>query len=145
MQWREFAAGAACSVLALHALIAAAADPRTTPAQAQQIETAYMFTGAMVTLLDGVVDWEHDFAAGELSYAGLYEDHALLAQALALAAREASRHSSELRNGAHHLMTLAAPPPTGARRRGPVTRTYAPRLRSCAASCAGSCSSRCSR
>jgi tetraprenyl-beta-curcumene synthase len=56
LQWREFAAGAACSVLALHALIAAAADPHTTPEQAQAIDTAYLFTGAMVTLLDGVVD-----------------------------------------------------------------------------------------
>jgi tetraprenyl-beta-curcumene synthase len=108
LQWREFAAGAACSVLALHALIAAAADPRTTPAQAQAIEQTYLFTGAMVTLLDGVVDHEHDAATGTLSYAGLYEDSALLAQALALAAREASRRSRDLHNGAHHLMTLAA-------------------------------------
>ncbi len=108
LQWREFAAGAACSVLALHALIAAAADPRTTAAQARRIETTYLFTGAMVTLLDGVVDQERDLAAGALSYAGLYEDPALLAQALACATREASRHSNELRNGAHHLMTLAA-------------------------------------
>jgi tetraprenyl-beta-curcumene synthase len=107
LQWREFAAGAACSVLALHALIAAAADPHTTSTHAQAIEQAYLFTGATVTLLDGVVDHEHDAAMGELSYAGLYEDPALLAQALAQTAREASRHSAELRNGAHHLMTLA--------------------------------------
>jgi tetraprenyl-beta-curcumene synthase len=108
LQWREFAAGAACSVLALHALIAAAADPRTTPAHAQEIETAYLFTGTMVTLLDGVVDHERDAAADAHSYAGLFEDPVLLAQALTCAAREASRHSGELRNGAHHLMTLAA-------------------------------------
>jgi tetraprenyl-beta-curcumene synthase len=108
LEWREFAAGAACSVLALHALIAAAADPRTTPAHAQEIETAYLFTGAVVTLLDGVVDRERDLAAGAYSYAGLYEDQALLAQALAAAAREAAHRARELQNGAHHLMTLAA-------------------------------------
>jgi tetraprenyl-beta-curcumene synthase len=108
LQWREFAAGAACSVLALHALIAAAADPRTTTAEARAIDDAYLFTGAMVTLLDGVIDREQDLATGELSYAGLYEHPALLAQALAQAAREAARRSAELRNGAHHLMTLAA-------------------------------------
>ncbi len=107
LQWREFAAGAACSVLALHALIAAAADPRTTPAEAHAIDAAYLFAGAMVTLLDGLVDQERDVLAGELSYAGLYEDPALLAQALVQTAREASRRSTELRNGAHHLMTLA--------------------------------------
>jgi tetraprenyl-beta-curcumene synthase len=108
LQWREFAAGAACSVLALHALIAAAADPRTTPEHAEAIERAYLFTGAVVTLLDGVVDRERDLAAGAHSYAGLYEDETLLAQALAAATREASRHTRELQNGAHHLMTLAA-------------------------------------
>jgi tetraprenyl-beta-curcumene synthase len=107
LQWREFAAGAACSVLTLHALIAAAADPHTTSAHAQAIEQAYLFAGATITLLDGVVDHEHDAAMGELSYAGLYEDPALLAQALAQTAREASCHSAGLRNGAHHLMTLA--------------------------------------
>ncbi|HTC58555.1 MAG TPA: DUF2600 family protein [Solirubrobacteraceae bacterium] len=107
LQWREFAAGAACSVLALHALIAAAADPRTTPAEAHAIDTAYLYAGAMVTLLDGLVDQELDALIGELSYAGLYEEPALLAQALAQTAREASHRSAELRNGGHHLMTLA--------------------------------------
>jgi len=106
--WREFAAGAACSVLALHALIAAAADPRTTVADAQEIDSAYLFTGAMVTLLDGVVDRERDAETGALSYVALYDDQAMLTQALAQAAREATRRSGELRNGAHHLMTLAA-------------------------------------
>ncbi|MGC2375336.1 MAG: DUF2600 family protein, partial [Solirubrobacteraceae bacterium] len=105
--WREYLAGAACAVLTLHALIAAAADPRTTPAEAREIDAAYLFTGAMVTLLDGIVDQERDTETGALSYISLYEDPALLAQALARTARAASRRSGELRNGAHHLMTLA--------------------------------------
>lgn len=108
LAWREFLAGAACSVLALHALIAAAADPRTTPADALAIETAYLYTGAVVTLLDGVIDHAEDAAAETLSYAALFEDRQLLALALAQTAQQAARRSAQLRNGSHHLMTLAA-------------------------------------
>src|SRR4029077_4164601 len=42
LQWREFLAGAAASVLAVHALISAAADYRTTCEQAAAIDTAYL-------------------------------------------------------------------------------------------------------
>jgi tetraprenyl-beta-curcumene synthase len=106
-QWREFLAGAASSVLALHALIAAAADPLTTPAEAEQIDAAYLSIGVIVTLLDGLIDRDNDAEAGTLSYVALYEDPALLTHALAYAAREASHRSGELRNSAHHVMTLA--------------------------------------
>lgn len=108
LAWREFLAGAACSVLALHALIAAAADPRTSAADAQAIEAAYLYTGAVVTLLDGVIDHAEDAAAGTLSYAALFEDRQLLALALAQTAQQAAWRSAQLRNGPHHLMTLAA-------------------------------------
>jgi tetraprenyl-beta-curcumene synthase len=107
LQWREFLLGAASSVLALHALIAAAADPRTTPAEAEEIDAAYLSICVMATLLDGLIDQQSDTDAGALSYIALYEEPALLAQALACSAREASRKSGELRNGPHHLMTLA--------------------------------------
>lgn len=107
LHWREYLAGAASSVLALHALIAAASDPRTTSADADRIEEAYLSICVVVTLLDGLIDHHRDDAAGELSYISLYEDPQLLAETLACAAREASRKSAELRNGAHHVMTLA--------------------------------------
>lgn len=105
--WREYLAGAASSVLALHALIAAAADPRTSAEDARRIDAAYMSIAAVVTLLDGTVDHARDTRAGELSYAGLYEDPRLLAQALTHAAREATERAMELPAGAHHLMMLA--------------------------------------
>ena len=108
LQWREFLAGAASSVLALHALIAAAADPRTTPEHADQIERAYLSICVVVTMLDGLVDHHDDAREERLSYAGLYEDTALLAMALGRAAREAARQSQTLPNSAHHLMTLAS-------------------------------------
>lgn len=107
LAWREYLAGAASSVLALHALIAAAADPRTTPEQAERLDAAYLSIAAVVTLLDGLVDHARDSRAGELSYASLYDDPRLLAQALSQTAQDASARALELSAGAHHLMTLA--------------------------------------
>jgi tetraprenyl-beta-curcumene synthase len=107
LQWRELLAGAASSVLSVHALIAAAADARTTPARAVQIEHTYLSICVLLTLLDGVVDQERDERTGELGYVALYDDRALLAQALGQATRRAAAQARELSDGAHHLMMLA--------------------------------------
>ncbi|HVR04804.1 MAG TPA: DUF2600 family protein, partial [Solirubrobacteraceae bacterium] len=106
--WREQLAGAAASVLTLHALIAAAADPATTSSDAQRIDEAYVAICALATLLDGIVDREADIASGRRSYASLYDEEPLLANALAGLVREGAAACARLRNGAHHLMTLAA-------------------------------------
>ncbi len=108
LEWRELLAGTASSVLVLHALIAAAADPRTTRAEAEDIEAAYLATCVLVTLLDGLVDRTRDVQRGELSYAQLYESPELLAQTLMDAAGQASRKARALRHGVHHTMTLAS-------------------------------------
>lgn len=107
LAWREYVAGAASSVLALHALIAAAADPRTTCEQAEQLDAAYLSIAAVVTLLDGLIDHARDREAGELSYASLYDDPRLLARALSDTVQLASARAMELPGGPHHLMTLA--------------------------------------
>jgi tetraprenyl-beta-curcumene synthase len=60
LQWRELLAGAASSVLVMHALIAAAADPSTTPEEAGEIESAYLSTCTVLTLLDGLADHDQD-------------------------------------------------------------------------------------
>jgi hypothetical protein len=60
LQWRELLTGAASSVLVMHALIAAAADPSTTPEEAGEIESAYLSTCTVLTLLDGLVDHDQD-------------------------------------------------------------------------------------
>jgi hypothetical protein len=105
--WREQLAGAACSVLALHALIVAAADPRTTPADADRLCAAYLPLCALMTLLDGLVDREHDANAGHLGYVGLYEHDPELSQALACAAGACMQASRPLRARSHHTMLLA--------------------------------------
>jgi tetraprenyl-beta-curcumene synthase len=114
LPWRELLAAAASSVLVIHALIAAAADPGTTGVQAAEIETAYLSTCVLLTLLDGLVDHDEDTraanasgAAAGLGYLGLYEDRREeLSQTLTGAARRAAMQARALPNGPHHLMVL---------------------------------------
>jgi tetraprenyl-beta-curcumene synthase len=65
LEWREYAAGCASSVLGAHALIAAAADPVSTERDASSIDSAYLAIGAVITILDSVVDHSHDCARGD--------------------------------------------------------------------------------
>jgi hypothetical protein len=123
LEWRQLLAGAASSVLAVHALIAAAADPRTTPEDAVEIEAAYLSTCTVLTLLDGLVDHDQDTRAGtedgdddgipptpggigSLGYISWYEDPGELSQALIDAAKRAAIQAGALPNGPHHAMTL---------------------------------------
>ena len=114
LQWRELLAGSASSVLAVHALIAAAADPATTEDEGEAIERAYLHTCVQLTLLDGLVDHEQDvrmqdagaLGSGGLGYIGLYEDREELARTLTDAATRAAAHARALRHGPHHAMTL---------------------------------------
>jgi tetraprenyl-beta-curcumene synthase len=107
LQWREFAAGAASSVLAVHALIAAAATPWLTREEAVELETAYLSICVLITVLDSLVDRDEDTRAGEPGFIGLYEDLDPLAETLARVAARAVRHAGAVRGGAHHVMTLA--------------------------------------
>jgi tetraprenyl-beta-curcumene synthase len=107
LDWREYLAGCAAAVLTLHALIAAAADPRTTPQEAVAIDAAYMSICAVTTLLDATVDEREDAENGERAYIELYESAELLSLALADTARAAARQAAALPSGPHHLMTLA--------------------------------------
>jgi tetraprenyl-beta-curcumene synthase len=106
LQWRELLAGAASSVLAVHALVAAAADVRTTTAQAARIEHAYLSICVLLTLLDSLTDQERDERAGEAGYISLYDDRELLAQTLAGSASRAAAKARGLSHGAHHVMML---------------------------------------
>ena len=119
LQWRELLAGAASSVLALHALIAAAAAPGTTPGVAEEIASAYLSTCVLLTLLDGLVDHDDDTLASEAGtdgagalgapapgYIGLYADRDELAQTLADATRRAADRARALRDAPHHTMIL---------------------------------------
>lgn len=107
--WRELAAGAGSSVLVLHALIAAAANPHTTVEHAAQIEAAYLSTCVLLTLLDGLVDYEQDLSSGSSQcpgYISLYEDREQLPELLCQWSRRALLQARALANGPHHVMVL---------------------------------------
>jgi tetraprenyl-beta-curcumene synthase len=104
--WQEFLAGAASSVLAVHALIVVAADERTTPQEAAEIDTVYLSICALSTMLDSLVDYYRDTQAGQAGYIRYYQNHDLLTRDLTRAVRRAIHHATPLPNGAHHVMTL---------------------------------------
>jgi tetraprenyl-beta-curcumene synthase len=105
--WQELLAGAASSVLTVHALIAAAADIHTTPDEAHEIDALYLSICALSTLLDGLVDHERDEQTGHAGYLRYYDNPEQISRDLASASRHAATHAAPLRHGAYHLMTLA--------------------------------------
>jgi tetraprenyl-beta-curcumene synthase len=106
-RWWELAAGASSSVAA-HALLAAAADPRTPPAEAEAIDAAYFPSiGALTVILDDLVDRETDLAAGEHSYLGYYENAEEAAERLVAIGAEAERAVASLARSSRHAAILA--------------------------------------
>jgi hypothetical protein len=107
LQWQEFLAGAVSSGLALHALIATAADPDTSREQVLAIDEAYLSVCALTTLLDGLIDYAQDMSSmGRPGYIRYYEDRDALAQGLRSVIHRAAALARDTPNNAHHLMTL---------------------------------------
>ncbi len=104
--WREFVAGAACSVLAVHALIVAAADPRTTREQALELDRTYLLISVLPTILDSVIDHDEDARRGRTRYVQHYDDREVLARRLADVIRDGVARARAAPHGAHHVMTL---------------------------------------
>jgi hypothetical protein len=103
--WQELLAGATASVLSMHALIVAAADPGMTRENAAALDRAYLSIGAL-SMLDSLVDRAQDTATGQLSYMELYDGPEAMASGLANAARDGVARARGLPSGAHHVMTL---------------------------------------
>jgi len=105
--WREYAGGAASSVLAVHALIAAAADPVTSTSDALRLDAAYLAIGGVITMLDSLVDHSADTARGEAGFMRLFDTPEQFARRLRALTREALARAREAPHGEHHVMTLA--------------------------------------
>ena len=106
-RWPEVAAGASSSVAA-HALIAAAADPRTTAGEAAAIDAAYFpAIGALTVLLDDLVDRDEDAATGAHSYLAYYADSGEAADRLDLIAHSARTAIAGLCRPHRHAAILA--------------------------------------
>ena len=105
--WREYTAGCASSVLAMHALIAAGASTGTTVGEAERIDAAYLATCAVITTLDSVVDEAEDTAAGEPGFIRLFDGREQVRASAVATLGEALRRIACAPCAAHHQMTLA--------------------------------------
>lgn len=95
-RWWETAASAGSS-LGLFALLAAAAKPTLAPNDAAAIEAAYWpWIGALHSLLDSLIDYKEDAAAGQRSLLDYYDNPREMADRLGLLATEALRAAVSL-------------------------------------------------
>jgi tetraprenyl-beta-curcumene synthase len=108
LRWWETAASGASSLIAF-ALIAAATDPDLSSPDIEAIERAYFpWIGSLHVLLDSLIDWSQDVAAGHHSLVEHYDsahDAAARMESIGLAALDSTR---ALPQAGAHAMFLAA-------------------------------------
>jgi tetraprenyl-beta-curcumene synthase len=108
LAWWE-AAAAAGSSLAVHALIAAAADPALDPWEAREIHGAYFpWIGALHTLLDSLVDRTEDEESGRRSLLDHYPSPIAAAIRIEALARRARKAAARLPSPHAHRAILTA-------------------------------------
>ena len=134
LSWRGFLPAAASSVVALHAIVATASDPATTPERAAETEALYLSIGALATMLDSLIDYEDDARSGHLGvgYMQYYDDREQLLEEILDAVARAKSGAVSIANGGHHLMTLVGVVAyfiSDPRARGDFARPVARRLR----------------
>jgi tetraprenyl-beta-curcumene synthase len=105
--WWETAAAAGSS-LAVHALIAAAADPGVKSWQGAEIDRAYFPVGALHSLLDSLVDRREDRERGQSSLLGYYDSPAAAGVGLDALAAGALSATARLPNPHAHRVILTA-------------------------------------
>jgi tetraprenyl-beta-curcumene synthase len=103
--WELAAAGISC--LAIHALFAIAADPKSTVRDATLTDEAY-FPGvcAISALLDSLIDYYTDIGTTNHSFAARYNDNTLAATRFATITSETAVKLRELRNHRSHSIIL---------------------------------------
>jgi tetraprenyl-beta-curcumene synthase len=107
LAWWEWAGGSAASILVVHALLSAAADARTTPAEAVRIHYTYFLSSTLTTMLDSLIDDERDAADHEHRYISYYKNPDAASCHITAIARRAIAAARELPHAAHHAMTVA--------------------------------------
>lgn len=107
-RWHELGA-AASSPLAIHALIALAADPDARPGDVRATSAAYFPSMAALSVLaDHYVDHKHDLAHDQHSYLDHYESHLDAGDGIQRLANAAASAVHPLRHGERHAVILAA-------------------------------------
>ena len=105
--WWEVAAGAAADLSVL-ALLATAADHRTTPTDAAAIDRAYQpAICALTTLLDSLIDYDLDNDAADHRYLAHYISTADMQRRLTDIATASMAGARELPNAASHTVLVA--------------------------------------
>ena len=108
LAWWETAAATGSS-LAVHVLIAAAADPRLDERDAREIDRAYYpWSCALHSLLDSLVDRREDAHKGQRCLLDYYHSPTDAAIQLASLARRARRAGEHLHSANAHRMILTA-------------------------------------
>jgi tetraprenyl-beta-curcumene synthase len=106
-EWWELIAAAAASSLGVGALLALAATPRATAAEAERVERAYFpWASGLNALLDSLVDLDED--SEEVSHLRRYRSQEVAAQRLEAIASTARERVSDLPRGDTHEAILAA-------------------------------------
>jgi len=107
LEWWELAAGAASLMTAIVAL-ALAADERATPDDLDEAVDAYIWVGAVGTLLDNYIDQFDDAATGAHNYMSYYGSPDAAQERLASLIDRALCKVGALRRGEHHLVIVAS-------------------------------------
>ena len=109
--WWEMAAGASSSV-AVHALLAAAADRRTTAEEAELIDAVYFPPiGALTVLLDDLIDRDDDLETGQHNYLSYCAGEEQAANRIGLLAEpRQSRHDAPARRAGGTARSSPASP-----------------------------------
>ena len=106
LAWWETAAACGSS-MGVFALMASAARPAVRPCELARIERAYFpWIGALHTLLDSLIDWPDDQAAGRQSLVDYYRSVPMMVERLTLLAVEARQRAQALPHGSDHTMIL---------------------------------------
>jgi tetraprenyl-beta-curcumene synthase len=105
--WWEVAAGGSSSV-AVHALLAVAADRGTTAEGSELIDALYFPPiGALTVLLDDLTDRDDDRETGQHNYLDYYGGEQRAADRIGLLAERARAATTHLRGGRRHRAILA--------------------------------------
>jgi tetraprenyl-beta-curcumene synthase len=108
LAWWETAASAGSS-LGLFALIAMAAQPRPSAAEALAVENVYFpWVGALHSLLDSLIDLPEDRASGQPALIEHYGSAGEAAAGLRRLARESRRQVAALPHSDQHTLMLAS-------------------------------------
>ncbi|MDQ2669515.1 MAG: tetraprenyl-beta-curcumene synthase family protein [Gemmatimonadota bacterium] len=107
LRWWETAAAAGSS-LAIHALLASAADPALSVTEAERIERAYWpWINGLNTLLESMVDAPHDLATANHSYVEHYATPHFMADRLDEISARAMHAARRLAHPHQHAAILA--------------------------------------